>query len=273
MLFHSTLLSLASVALLSASTVSAAPAANHESASAGDLERRSAMAQVVTTCKNRGEFAMTFDDGPHGWGSSIAQVFTKYNSHTTFFVNGYNYDCIYDQADDLIKRYNAGHTIASHTWNHFDVTQLSDDQIHQQLDLIETALKKILGIKPKLFRPPYGAINERAAKLIESRGYTIVTWDFDSNDSDGHTTGPQSVKLYNKLANSYPKPHIALNHEVYKSTGETVVPQVVPMLLKKGYKLVTVDACLGINPYQSVGKASKRDKTWTCQGTPKPHAD
>ncbi|KDE05920.1 hypothetical protein MVLG_03733 [Microbotryum lychnidis-dioicae p1A1 Lamole] len=72
---------------------------------------------------------------------------------------------------------------------------------------IETALKKILGTKPKLFRPLR---------------------------NDGHTTGPQSVKLYNKLANSYPKPHIALNHEVYKSTGETVVPQVVPMLIKKG---------------------------------------
>ncbi|SCV72939.1 BQ2448_6864 [Microbotryum intermedium] len=290
MLIQSKLFSLASVVLLSASTVSAEAAANND-ASSGRLERRSAMGKVVTTCKNRGEFAMTFDDGPklleraetntenrsnqYGYGSSITKFFDKYNSHATFFVNGNNYDCIYDGADDLIRRYKAGHTIGSHTWGHTDVTKLTDAQIHKQLDLqaslqVETALKKILGVKPKLFRPPYGSINERAAKVIESRGYTIVTWDFDSDDSDGHTTAAQSVKLYNKLAGTYPKPHIALNHEVYKGTGQTVVPQVVPMLIQKGYKLVTVDACLGINPYQSIGKASKKDKTWTCEGTPGP---
>lgn len=59
---------------------------------------------------------------------------------------------------------------------------------------------------------------------------------------------------------------MALNHETYAGTANDIVPTVVPKLLAAGYKLVTVAECLGQHPYQSVGKAGKRDATWTCDG-------
>ncbi|KAH9483589.1 putative peptidoglycan-N-acetylglucosamine deacetylase [Psilocybe cubensis] len=48
----------------------------------------------------------------------------------TFFVNGNNWGCIYDQANvDRVKyAYNHGHQLASHTWAHKDLNTLTWDQ-------------------------------------------------------------------------------------------------------------------------------------------------
>ncbi|GAA5987484.1 hypothetical protein JCM5350_003097 [Sporobolomyces pararoseus] len=232
------------------------------------LEERSSNG-VITTCKNQGQFALTFDDGPYSYGPEIEEVFSDNDAKATFFVNGNNWDCIYDQADDLIARYNAGHLIGSHTWGHDDIAKLSTDELNRQLDYVEQALKKILGIKPRFFRPPYGSYSSEALQVLKNRGYTVVNWSFDSGDSAGKSPS-STITSYKKIAQSYPKPQIALNHETYKGTAEKVVPSVVPMLVNKGYKLVTVAQCLGVNPYQSVGKASKRDSSWTCAGKPGP---
>lgn len=89
-------------------------------------------------------------------------------------MNGYNWDCIYNQprVDDLIARYKAGHIIGSHTWGHDDITALTTEQLNRQLDLIETALVKILGVKPRFFRPPYGRYDSKSLKVLKQRGYT-----------------------------------------------------------------------------------------------------
>ncbi|KAI5481137.1 carbohydrate esterase family 4 protein [Pseudohyphozyma bogoriensis] len=204
------------------------------------------------------------------YGPKIASTLESHGGKGTFFVNGNNYGCIYDRADDLIKRYKAGHLIGSHTWTHADITTLTTAQLNEQITLVETALMKILGIKPKYFRPPYGSYNDASVAVLAARGYKVATWNFDSGDSDGKTAS-QSVALYSKLYAKYPKPYMALNHETYASTGNTVMPTVIPKLVKAGYKLVTVAQCLGdSSPYQKVGTPGKRDKTWTCAGTPQP---
>lgn len=92
------------------------------------------------------------------------------------------------------------------------------------------------------------------------------------------------IASYDALSKTYPKPHMSLSHgkslppfrprwlaktvptEVKTLTANQVMPVVVPKLLKAGYKLVTVAECLGLAPYQVVGKPSARDATWTCAG-------
>ncbi|PRQ75731.1 hypothetical protein AAT19DRAFT_12753 [Rhodotorula toruloides] len=228
----------------------------------GEIEGRAV--SVQTKCKKSGQFALTFDDGPL-YGSSVASLLESNGERGTFFVNGYNYDCIYAPArvDDLVKRYKAGHVIGSHTWGHVDISKITPAQLNKQLDLVETALKKILGIKPRFFRPPYGSYNDAALKVLQQRGYTgalIVNWDFDSGDSTGKSAS-QSIAAYKKIKTGSP---------TYQSTVKTVMPAVIPMLRQKGWKLVSMADCLGMSPYQSVGSPGKRDSSWTCSGTPGP---
>lgn len=56
---------------------------------------------------------------PQLFGGPTATLLEQYGGKGTYFVNGYNSVCIYDQSvvDDLIRRYKAGHVIGSHSWN------------------------------------------------------------------------------------------------------------------------------------------------------------
>ncbi|EEB87297.1 hypothetical protein MPER_15416, partial [Moniliophthora perniciosa FA553] len=47
--------------------------------------------------------------------------------------------CIYDQdASDQVKfAYSQGHQVASHTWRHADLSQLSWDEIHDEMWRVE----------------------------------------------------------------------------------------------------------------------------------------
>jgi peptidoglycan/xylan/chitin deacetylase (PgdA/CDA1 family) len=92
-------------------------------------------------------------------------------SKGTFFVNGNNWGCIYDYADQIIAAHNAGWTIGSHGWSHAHMGKLTWDQAHNELWLVEQAMIKILGLKPLYFRPPYGESSDTLLSVLANRGY------------------------------------------------------------------------------------------------------
>lgn len=47
------------------------------------------------------------------------------------------------------------------------------------------ALVKITGLKPAFFRPPYGDYNNNVLQIAAENGQSVVTWNYDSGDSDG----------------------------------------------------------------------------------------
>ena len=83
------------------------------------------------------------------------------------------------------RAYNSGHQIASHTWSHKDLTGQAASGIQTEVTRLETALKKILGIKPKWLRPPYGGQNSNVLSTLRGYNYKVVTWNLDSEDWNG----------------------------------------------------------------------------------------
>ena len=81
--------------------------------------------RVIENCVIPNAVAITFDDGPYKYTSEIAQQFTRVGGRVTFFVNGLNYGCIYEQAEAVKAAFDAGHQIGSHTWSHPHLTALS----------------------------------------------------------------------------------------------------------------------------------------------------
>ncbi|KAF7986562.1 hypothetical protein HWV62_26304 [Athelia sp. TMB] len=247
--------------LLSALLVRASPAPADGDFS--HLTRSTPLAKVITTCTVANTAALTFDDGPEEYIYNISRQLIAANAKGTFFWNGNNYGCIYDEVN--VKRvqyaYGKGHMVASHTWDHADLTTLTEAQIDNELFLVEQAFERLLGVKPAFLRPPYGNYNNLARQVAAQRGQTMITWDFDSGDSTG-STAAQSNAAYDALAKQHPKTILALNHEVYKTTAYTVVPHAIRTLQAAGYNLVTVAECLGMQPYQSVG--NPQSGFWTC---------
>lgn len=155
--------------------------------------------------------------------------------------------------------------IGSHTWNHYHLAEGSIDDLAYSIDLLETALWKILGVKPSLFRAPYGEITDEQVAYINSRGYTVIGWSRDTEDSLG-----ASVDRSIEIMNGAEENDIILAHEVIESTPAETIPSTIPGLVNRWVFFAGVDQCLGLQRYQAVGSYSTRDSTWTCDGTPQP---
>ncbi|KAJ9117709.1 hypothetical protein QFC24_006423 [Naganishia onofrii] len=206
---------------------------------------------IVNNCVNSGQVALTFDDGPYLYESNIGAALG--GSKATFFLNGNNYDCIYNHVNEIRALSAAGHTFGSHGWSHKDMSKLSWDECHDELWKVEQAFIRILGVKPIYFRPPYGSVSNTLLSALENRGYKkVFLWSEDTGDSTGGSVASQKG-VYNSIANSYPAPHIVLNHSPIASTAYDTVPYAVSLLKNKGYQLVAVDTCMGSQgewPYQ-----------------------
>ncbi|KAL0566895.1 hypothetical protein V5O48_015100 [Marasmius crinis-equi] len=222
-------------------------------------------AQVFTRCTQPNTVALTFDDGPWDYIYDISNTLTSNGAKGTFFFNGNNWGCIYDQShmDQVRFAYNQGHQVASHTWRHADLSTLTWDQVHDEMWRVEQALQRIVGVTPAFMRPPYGNYNQNVRDAAGVRGQSLVIWDFDSGDSVGHPVN-QILSDYTNLINSHPSTILALNHETYESTAHQVLPQVVQQLKQAGYRMVTVAECLGMNPYQNVGQPGTPTGDWHC---------
>ncbi|KAG8753483.1 Carbohydrate esterase 4 protein, partial [Ceratobasidium sp. 423] len=237
-----------------------------------------ATASVVTKCTEPNTVAITFDDGPYNWTMELVDLLDKYGAKGTFFVNGNNYGCIY--SEENAKRLNylieKGHQLASHTWAHQHLPQLTGDSLNQEFTKTNEAIKKITGRTPAFMRPPYGEYNDEVVEKAANNGQTgmflealespqqlnditpVVIWDFDSGDSVGATV-EQSKKNYDNILDQHPGSILTLNHETIETTAHQVIPYALKQIKAKGYKMVTVAECLGREPYQAATSPSARD--------------
>ncbi|KAF7358746.1 hypothetical protein MSAN_01213600 [Mycena sanguinolenta] len=224
--------------------------------------------QVYDSCINSNDIALTFDDGPYIYLRSISDQFTAAGAKATFFFNGNNWDCIYnsDRISDVQYAYAAGHMIGSHTWSHGDLTTFSTAQIQDGMYRMEEALSRIIGVKPAFMRPPIRRLQRQRAvdrSCARPKPGAVTPMATQSRN-------PEAV--YNDVANSNVKNALILEHETEETTATTLVPYAIKLFQSKGYNLVTMAECLGVDPYQAIGVPQEQTSAWTCDGTPDPGA-
>lgn len=231
---------------------------------AATLQKR-AKAQVFTKCLVPNTVALTFDDGPYIYLNDVVNQLKAVKAKGTFFFNGNNWACIYDDAN--IQRvkyaYDNGFQVASHTWAHKDLTTLTFDQIHDEMWRVEQAIQRITGAVPAFMRPPYGNYNDLVLTVAGQRGQSVVTWDFDSQDGLGASVARQK-QLYDQVVSQHPSTILSLQHEVHDTTVHQTLPYAIKRLLGAGYRLVTLSECLGMPAYQSTGPPAVKDASWKC---------
>lgn len=135
-------------------------------------------ASVVVDCVTPGQFALTYDDGPSTNLGQLLPILAQNNVKATFFVNAYNQGDISVNPDRalILQAYNAGHQIASHTYDHLDMLTLSTYDQWAQMQRNDAVIKSVLGVRPIYMRFPYGNGNDNASSLtaIGSWGYKVV---------------------------------------------------------------------------------------------------
>ena len=131
--------------------------------------------------------ALTFDDGPDPrWTPRVAAALRRLQAHATFFVVGSKV-VSYPEVVQRLRR--EGFELGNHTFTHADLSALPGWEQKLQLGLTDNTLAGAVGIRPRLFRPPYSSVpaaaSSRQAEALGSvarRGYDVVLADFDGED-------------------------------------------------------------------------------------------
>ncbi|KAF5341643.1 hypothetical protein D9611_002082 [Ephemerocybe angulata] len=175
--------------------------------------KKRAPGDVITKCTVNNTVALTFDDGPYIWLNEIVDTLNAANAKGTFFFNGDNFGCIYDEAMTARVKYayDHGHQMASHTWRHLHLNSLNEHQLHVEMWAVEEAIYRITGVYVAFTRPPFGEYNALVQQVAAARGQTLANWDFDSRDAAGASMA-QTLGAYTSLIGSRPPTILTLNH-------------------------------------------------------------
>ena len=196
----------------------------------------------ITTYEPEGEtntpmVALTFDDGPSSYTNKILDLLSENNSSATFFVIG-NRVSSYEQ--ELRKAVSQGCEVLGHSWAHQQLTKLTDAQIRQDLKNTNNAIYNVLGFRPMMYRPTYGEVNSRITRVSKEEGFALICWSVDPQDWRYRN----SNTVYNSIMNNVKNGSIVICHDIHGTTA-TAMERVIPDLIAKGYKLVTVSELLG----------------------------
>lgn len=179
--------------------------------------------------KNKKMVALTFDDGPGKYTSSILKCLDENDAHATFFVLGSlvnNYKSAVKKADMI------GCEIGSHTFNHVNLTNLTVNGIKGQMNKTDKRLKAIIGHGASLMRPPYGSVNSTVKSSVKK---PLVMWSVDTRDWETRS----ALATYKNVMDNVSDGSIILMHDIHGSTKDAVL-KIIPALKKKGYQMVTV---------------------------------
>ncbi|HMK27746.1 MAG TPA: polysaccharide deacetylase family protein [Chitinophagaceae bacterium] len=192
---------------------------------------------------DRREIAISFDDGPAtNYTPEILQLLKQDNIKATFF-------CIGNRIagnESIVKQIkDEGHVIGNHSYSHhFWFDMYSAKKMLGDLKMMDQEMERVTGMRPKLFRPPYGVTNPNLKKAIIKGGYTPVGWSVRSMD----TVIKDEKKLFGKIKASLKPGAVFLFHDTQKITLD-VLPGFIKEVKNSGYDIVPLDKLLHLKPY------------------------
>ena len=180
--------------------------------------------------------AITYDDGPGAETNRLLDKLKAKNAHASFMVLAPSAE----QHPELLKRMKAeGHTIGNHTKSHRQLNTLSPEQVSQEIDAGNAAIKKATGQSTRWVRPPYGATNATVDQVTRDKGVSQALWDVDTVDwKDRNSEHVCSSAVQGARAGS-----IVLMHDIHPTTVDAA-DCVIDGLRAKGLEPVSLDRLL-----------------------------
>lgn len=187
--------------------------------------------------------ALTFDDGPARETEAILDILKAQNVPAAFFTIGRN-----AAANPLIVKrwHDEGHLVGNHSYHHgFHFDWQNAKQMAAEIRQTNEAVKTVIGLSPKLFRPPYGVTNPNLAKAIRACGMKSIAWNIRSFD----TTAKDKEQLLRRIVGKLKGGDIILLHDSMAITRE-ILTDLITRAHEKGYTFVRVDKMLDLNAYE-----------------------
>ncbi len=179
------------------------------------------------------------------WGNEDTQtlidILGKYSVKVTFFVVGQWVDKYPESVKAL---HEAGHEVMNHSDDHAHFNTLSADQIVANVNACADKLEAVTGVRPTLFRPPYGEYDDHVIAAVRSMGVEPIQWDVDSLDWKDLS----AKEIYNRVTTKVRPGSIVLFHNAALHTPEAL-EDIVKFLLSEGYTIVPISQLILTGPY------------------------
>ena len=188
--------------------------------------------------------ALTFDDGPQPkYTRQILDILSANKIHATFFMIGVMVKEYPKIAREVLAE---GHVVGNHTWRHPSKPKNAVREVQRTNEI----LKKELGSKPFLFRPPYGLLHNGLADEAKKEGACVVLWSAMGSDWSKKAT---AASIESAVCKGLTPGGVALLHDGGGNRTATVaaLPKIIANLKAKGYRFVTIPELLELGPPQT----------------------
>lgn len=170
------------------------------------------------------------------WGneqtSTLLDILDKYNVKTTFFLVGEWVDKYPESVKEIQER---GHEIGNHSDTHAHMSQISTSKQAEEICRCNDKVEAITGIRPTLFRAPYGEYNNEILATAKAEEVYTIQWNIDSLD----WKDPTPTQMKDRISSKLEPGSIILLHN-----GATNTPEALPMIIEsiqsQGYEIVPI---------------------------------
>ena len=205
------------------------------------VERLAALRLPVFCGRGRlPDVALTFDDGPGPYTSSLLRLLQRSGAGATFFLVG---DRLADWPDAAESEAQLG-SVGDHTWSHPRLPRLRYDAAAWEIMAARRAIEVASRHVVLLFRPPYGLATPRLDRLVGRLGMLDVRWSVDAGDS---LPGANARAVVRSVEATVAPGSIVLLHDIHPWTL-IAVRRLLPWFQRHQLSLVSVPELLRLDP-------------------------
>lgn len=197
-------------------------------------------------CVDKGDEKIASISFDAAWGNEdteqLIEILAKYDVKATFFVVGEWVDKYPESVKALAD---AGHEVMNHSNTHPHMPKLSVEKMREELTECNNKIESVTGIKPILFRAPYGDYSNDVINTIRECGCYTIQWDVDSLDWKDLSADEITKRVTERV-----KPgSIVLFHNAAKHTPEAL-PTILEKLKGDGYNIVPISQLIYADNYE-----------------------
>ena len=197
---------------------------------------------IYSVATNEKKISISFDCA---WGvehtDKILDELDRHNVRCTFFAVEFWVEKYPEYAKKIVER---GHELGTHSKTHPYMSKLSADEMQAELTSSSKKIEEVTGVKPTLFRPPYGDYNNLLIETSNKLGLYPIQWDVDSLDWKNLTATELSLRVINGAKEG----SIILCHNNGLHTAEAL-PMIFSTLQNRGFTFVPIGELIYKNNY------------------------
>ncbi len=198
--------------------------------------------QIITRArlpKSDKVVCLTFDDGPKpGATELVLKLLKLHGAKATFFLIGKHVQANPELVAQMVRD---GHAVGNHSWSH--AKSLTKAEAEREVTATAAAIERAGGVRPVVFRPPFGMRTSALAQAAQAQRLPLVLWSISSADTQADVT---ASTIANNILHTPYSGDVILMHDGGGDHSETVkaLPTILAGLQQMGMQCITVPELL-----------------------------